>query len=88
MPTNKPVIKVLSVCGKTSDMCSIRAKDQEGNILIEHSGYVPAFFPGQHYGDYLELDIDVATGQILNWPKQLSQKTLRSALGAGKDDDE
>lgn len=73
-------IEILKVAGKTSDLCSIRAFSKDGEFRGEHDGYVPAFFPGQHYGDYLDLEIDVATGQILNWPKDLSQETSRKDL--------
>lgn len=41
--------------------------DQNGETLKEYEGYVPSFFPGLHYGDYLLLDIDIDTGKILNW---------------------
>jgi len=40
--------------------------DQD-KVVYEHDGYVPGFMPGEHYGDYIELDIDVKTGKILNW---------------------
>jgi hypothetical protein len=43
--------------------------DQDGQILKEYEGYVPSFFPGEHYGDYLILDIDLDTGTITNWKK-------------------
>jgi hypothetical protein len=43
--------------------------DQDGQVLKEYEGYVPAFFPGQHYGDYLILDID-ETGKIAFWPSE------------------
>jgi len=43
--------------------------DQDGKPLKEYEGYVPSFFPGQHYGDYLILDIDIDTGVITNWKK-------------------
>jgi|TARA_B110001469_G_C9392769_1_gene202558 hypothetical protein len=33
----------------------------------EYEGYVPDFFPEQHFGDYVTLDIDTQTGVILNW---------------------
>lgn len=36
----------------------------DGHEMYE--GYVPKFMPGGG-GDYLELDIDTKTGQILNW---------------------
>jgi hypothetical protein len=42
--------------------------DQDGQqIGKDYEGYVPGFMPGQHYGDYLILNIDLETGKILNW---------------------
>jgi hypothetical protein len=38
-------------------------------ICGQEDGYVPGFMPGQHYGDYLILNIDIETGQITNWQK-------------------
>lgn len=40
---------------------------ENGESLGEYDGYVPDFFPNNHCGDYVELDIDVKTGKILNW---------------------
>jgi hypothetical protein len=41
----------------------------DGKLVGEHDGYVPEWMwmPGQHWGDYVILQIDVATGQITNW---------------------
>ncbi|EPE1462305.1 hypothetical protein ACSGR4_001908 [Morganella morganii] len=47
--------------------CSLHNPD--GGEFASHAGYVPDFFPGDHYGDYLLLNIDVETGQITNWKK-------------------
>lgn len=42
--------------------------DQDGQqIGKDYEGYVPGFMPGEHYGDYLILNIDLETGMILNW---------------------
>jgi hypothetical protein len=41
----------------------------DGHFIGEYVGYVPDFFPTQHYGDYVAFDIDVETGKILNWKK-------------------
>ncbi|MGY4663202.1 hypothetical protein ACVWZ9_003996 [Pseudomonas chlororaphis] len=30
---------------------------------------MPDFFPGEHFGDYLMLNIDIETGLIKNWRK-------------------
>lgn len=43
--------------------------DQDGDELKNYEGYVPSFMPGQHFGDYLILDVDLDTGQITNWKK-------------------
>ena len=61
--------KVLSICAKCSDLFSACVSDKNGNELVNYSGYVPKIMPGEHFGDYVELDIDIATGQILNWIK-------------------
>lgn len=74
------IIQTLHVTGKTSDLCAIQAYGPDGEFIDGYEGYVPKFFPGEHYGDYLELHIDVQTGQILNWPKDLSQDVMRRDL--------
>lgn len=45
-----------------------------------YDGYVPKFFPGTHFGDYVELEIDAETGQILNWRKP-SAEDLKKLFG-------
>lgn len=72
-------IKTLKVCGKTVDRCSITFLNESGDAIGERDNYVPDYFPEEHYGDYLELDIDVETGQILNWKKP-TQKELRDSM--------
>ena len=61
--------KVLELHAKVADSESYTLKDADGTVLKEHNSYVPDFFPGKHYGDYIELNIDIDTGQILNWVK-------------------
>ena len=61
--------KSMSISAKCSDMFGGTIKDEEGNDLFEYDGYVPDFFPGDHYGDYIQLDIDLDTGRITNWKK-------------------
>lgn len=57
---SKPL--VISICAKCSDMFSATTNDGRS-----YDGYVPNFFPGDHFGDYVELEIDAETGKILNW---------------------
>lgn len=71
--------------------------DQDGKYLVnKDDGYVPDFFP--HYsiteksstysrsnmGDYLILDIDLDTGQILNWKKPTKEQ-LEKFIGINKE---
>ncbi len=64
----------ISICAKCSDMFSATLDD--GRV---YDGYVPAFFPGDHGGDYVQLDIDLATGKILNW-KAPTQNAIDKAF--------
>ena len=59
--------KTVHISAKCSDLCFTQIEDENGNMIAEHDGYVPAFMPDQHYGDYVSLEIDIATGKILNW---------------------
>jgi hypothetical protein len=52
---------------KVCDEFSGTLHDQDGNKIAEYEGYVPCFFPGKHYGDYMILNIDLETGMITNW---------------------
>jgi hypothetical protein len=61
---NPAVVKVTAKC---SDLCFTQVVDANDNVIAEHDGYVPEFMPGEHYGDYVELKIDIATGKLLNW---------------------
>lgn len=54
---------IIEITAKCSDMFYMSCE------FGEYDGYVPDFFPGQHFGDYVVLNIDTKTGQILNWPK-------------------
>jgi hypothetical protein len=60
--------RILKICGKTSDRFSARLIE-DGKEMATHDGYVPTFMPEDHYGDYIELDIDIDTGMITNWKK-------------------
>jgi hypothetical protein len=60
----KRTIRISAKCSDLFSAClSVDGKHKEYN------GYVPDFFPEQHYGDYVELLIDIDSGQILNWKK-------------------
>lgn len=62
-------VKSVTVHCKVCDSGSYSLKSADGKEIASLDDYVPGFFPGEHYGDYLDLDIDLETGQILNWKK-------------------
>ena len=67
--------KTLKICVKCSDRFSYSIADQDGEELFcQDDGYVPDFMPGQHYGDYIILDIDIDTGVVTNWKKPTAQQ--------------
>ena len=61
------MIKTIGICAKCCDLCGIAFLDEEGKQIGEYDGYVPDFMPDNDYGDYIALDIEVETGQIVNW---------------------
>jgi len=61
-------MKIISISAKCSDLFSA-SLSEDGKLIGKYEGYVPDFFPEEHYGDYVELEIDVDTGQIVNWKK-------------------
>jgi len=67
-------VKSILVHAKVCDSGTYALKDVNGKEVAVREDYVPSFFPDDHYGDYLVLDIDLESGQILNWkrPDELS----------------
>ena len=66
----KPVrvqAKELRLHIKVRDAFDATLHDQHGEELVSYEGYVPDFMPGEHFGDYLILEIDLDSGQIMNW---------------------
>jgi hypothetical protein len=68
----------LRVIAKCSDMFNAELIE-DGKQTGSYDGYVPGWFPNPeegHYGDYVDLEIDMATGQILNWRKPLKDDLI------------
>lgn len=85
--TRKEVdVKRIKTCIKVCDRFTAEVIGSDGEVIrsIEDE-YVPDCFPGQHYGDYLELDIDIETGQILNWKPPMDVE-LEQLLGEREED--
>lgn len=83
--TTTPVeLKSVKVTAKVRDSGTYEYKGTDGQEMYENDGYVPDFFPEDHFGDYLELEIDLESGQILNWKKPTAEQ-LQAAI-EGEDD--
>lgn len=50
---------------KARDTCMLKFELADGAIQ-EYEGYVPSFFPGQHFGDYIMLHI-TKEGKVMNF---------------------
>jgi hypothetical protein len=81
--TNKTGAAILRIVAKCSDCCNASLETKDGTVLREQNSYVPEMMPGEHYGDYVEIDIDIATGKILNWKKP-SEAALKRFIKTGK----
>ena len=68
--TVKVNAKTLRIHCKVSDRFTYAIDDAQGDeIYNQDDGYVPDFMPGERYGDYVILDIDLDTGMVANWKK-------------------
>ena len=66
--------KTLKLHLKVCDRFTGVLESATGTQLKEFDGYVPDFMPGEHYGDYVILDIDIDTGQITNWVQPTAEE--------------
>ena len=86
MTKQDPVdVKEIRVHIKVCDGFDGAFVDAQGKTLRDYEGYVPDFFPGDHYGDYLILNIDLETGQILNWKKPTAED-VEAYIGGSSED--
>lgn len=78
-------LKTLRIHTKVCDSFQYTLEDAQGDeVHSQDDGYVPAFMPGDHYGDYIILDIDLETGRILNWKRPESVRDGVMAVLAEK----
>jgi hypothetical protein len=61
--------KYIQIHAKVVDSASYSLHAADGKKIAYRDDYVPSFFPEDHYGDYIILNIDLETGQVLNWNK-------------------
>jgi len=71
----------LRISAKCSDLCCTEYTDKNGNTT-ESDGYVPKNIGIDRYGDYVDLEIDMQTGQILNWNPVNDKQVIEAQKGA------
>lgn len=76
--------KTLKIHLKCCDQFTAGLVDQDGTEIFDYEGYVPSFMPGEHFGDYVILDIDLDTGKILNWEPP-SAEQIEEWINKGSD---
>ena len=79
--------KFYRISGKVNDMFDCWIYDENGKKIVEYDGYVPSD-SGVGSGDTIELEIDIETGQILNWKNPLKSKNFVEEVGLIQGDDE
>jgi hypothetical protein len=78
--------KTLKIHCKVRDEFTASLVDKDGGTIHDQEdGYVPGFMPGEHYGDYVILDIDLETGRIMNW-QQPDASELEEWVNAKSED--
>ncbi|CAB4131573.1 hypothetical protein UFOVP276_23 [uncultured Caudovirales phage] len=70
--------RIIKMNAKCSDLFYAELLIDGKHTGQEHDGYVPEFFPGNHYGDYVILNIDIDTGKILNWKTPTTGELYRT----------
>jgi hypothetical protein len=74
--------KTIKISAKCSDLMFATLHDENGKqIGSKHDGYVPDWLGVDGYGDYVNLTIDITTGEILNW-KRPTNFDLNETFGA------
>ena len=65
--TVKVEARTMCLCLKVCSEFACDILDQDNICIGQYEGGVPGFFPGDHGGDYVELDINLDTGMVENW---------------------
>lgn len=81
--TVKVNAKYLKLHLKVTDQFYASLESFTGTCLKDYEGYVPDFMPGDHFGDYVYLTIDIDTGEIVNWSMPTATQIENFIKGEG-----
>ena len=68
---------ILQISAKCSDLCCTEYTDKNGNVT-ETDGYVPDNIGIGNGGDYIDIAIDMKTGQIQNWKSVSDARIIKA----------
>lgn len=71
--------KTLVISAKCCNSFCATLINDEPSLIGFYEGDVPDFMPGEHFGDYVQLEIDIETGVIKNWKKP-TEKELQNTF--------
>ena len=72
---------ILHIDAKCCNLFAAHLRGADKQLMgAAYDGYVPDFMPGRHGGDYVSLDIELATGRIIGW-KPPTKKALKEKFG-------
>ncbi len=75
---------ILKISAKCSDLCWTQYTDKKGKVT-ESDSYVPegiGISSEGDCGDYVSMDIDMETGQILNWKPVSDAQVIKAQKSA------
>ena len=73
-------MKIIKISAKCSNLFAASLYDGGTKLIGTYNGYVPSFMPGNLYGVYVNMSIDIETGKIINW-KTPTAEDLKIVFG-------
>jgi len=81
--------QTITVYLKCADRFNFKLETENGIVLVEQQQtYVLDWFLPKHYGDGFKIEIDLETGQILNWVKPTEQQLEETIKEFTNEDEE
>lgn len=69
--------KTVGICAKPCDAGTYTLLDEAHRTICYVDGYVPRWLGEDDSGDYIELEIDLETEQVLNWKAPTAKELER-----------
>lgn len=74
-------VKTIKLSAHCQDRSEVIGKDANGREVVRTEPYYMRSQFGLGSGDYVELEVDIETGQILNWKKPSDEDLIDGFYG-------